>query len=80
VVQPLVIVGWKKDKSTNKTLVLVQWSGLYPEDSSWEDLEELKSEYPDIYLEDKVNFDEERDVMDYDARPNSPIERDDNMD
>jgi hypothetical protein len=73
-VQPLAIVGWKTDDTIAKTSVLVQWSGLLPEDSSWEDLEELKKEYPGLDLEDKVLFDGVGDVMDYDAGPNDPIE------
>ena len=34
-----------------KRLVLVQWLGLQPEDSSWEDWTELQANY---HLEDKV--------------------------
>lgn len=69
VIQPLAIVGWKKDKDTSKTLVLVQWKGLYPEDTSWEDLTELTKEYPLLNLEDKVNFEGEGDVMDHNIGP-----------
>lgn len=64
VIKPLAIVGWKTDEQTSNTLVLVQWEGLYPEDTSWEDLRELKKEYPHLNLEDKVPFDGKGDVMD----------------
>lgn len=33
--------------------VLVQWDGLLPEDTTWEDWEQLQAEY---HLEDKVIF------------------------
>ncbi|MCI29762.1 hypothetical protein A2U01_0050971, partial [Trifolium medium] len=35
--------------------VLVQWKGLLPDDTTWEDWEELRRAYD---LEDKVDFDE----------------------
>lgn len=39
---------------------MVQWKGLFPEDTSWEKWEELKENYN---LEDKVVLDIRGDVM-----------------
>lgn len=36
----------------------MQWSGLYPEDATWEPLKELLAAYPTLYLEDKVFFED----------------------
>jgi hypothetical protein len=63
IVQPLAILGWRHDKDTDKQEVLVQWQGLLPEDTSWEDFKELRAQFPNINLEDKIFVDEGRDVM-----------------
>jgi hypothetical protein len=34
--------------------VLVQWSGKFPEDATWEDLDAMATAYPDLHLEVKV--------------------------
>ncbi|KAH6762936.1 hypothetical protein C2S52_020369 [Perilla frutescens var. hirtella] len=44
-----------------KTHVLIQWQGLPPEDASWELLDTIQDEFPDIHLEDKVLSKEEGD-------------------
>ncbi|RDX99239.1 hypothetical protein CR513_17730, partial [Mucuna pruriens] len=46
-----------------KVQVLVQWQGLYLEDSSWEILSELLADFPSLYLEDKVFVHRGRDDM-----------------
>ena len=52
IILPLAILDRKWDTSTPpKHLVLVQWLGLNPEDSTWEDWTELQATY---HLEDKV--------------------------
>ena len=55
-ISPLTIVStkWDQKSSSPKLLVLVQWEGLSLDDATWEDWEELKS---DFNLEDKVIFD-----------------------
>lgn len=52
---PLAILDSKMDMSTTppRRQVLVQWLGLAPEDTSWEDWETLTLQY---HLEDKVVF------------------------
>lgn len=47
----------QKGKSIKQ--VLVQWSGCQPEDATWEDFAELCTLYPDLHLEDKVEFEGE---------------------
>lgn len=51
-IQQITILDHKWDSSdSTKRLVLVQWLGLQPEDSTWEDWTELQANY---HLEDKV--------------------------
>lgn len=55
VVEPLTILDHKWDSHTPPRLsVLVQWSGLQPKDSTWENWSELQDIY---HLEDKVFLD-----------------------
>ncbi|WVZ01111.1 hypothetical protein V8G54_027180 [Vigna mungo] len=54
-ITPMAIQDSKIDKSTNPPvkLVLVQWKELAPEDTTWEEWNELQLNY---HLEDKVTF------------------------
>lgn len=52
---------WKGGRGVEQ--VLLQWQGADPEDSSWESMEEVRSVYPSINLEDKVGFVGEGDDM-----------------
>ncbi|MCH91620.1 hypothetical protein A2U01_0012548 [Trifolium medium] len=54
-IEPLAILDSKMDSHTSPPtrFVLVQWRGLAPEDTSWENWLELKATY---HLEDKVDF------------------------
>ncbi|MCH93770.1 Ty3/gypsy retrotransposon protein, partial [Trifolium medium] len=56
IITPLTILDSKTDMAagTPQKMVLVQWSGLSPDDTSWENWNELKSSYN---LEDKVGLD-----------------------
>jgi hypothetical protein len=56
-VEPAHILDWQPPK------VLIQWSGLYLEDATWEDIDEMKKLYPSFHLEDKVFVEGEGDVM-----------------
>jgi hypothetical protein len=55
IIEPLVILDTKMDTTTDPPthMVLVQWLGLSPEETSWENWEVLKATY---HLEDKVTF------------------------
>ncbi|KAK2402500.1 hypothetical protein QL285_052014 [Trifolium repens] len=61
VVTPLAILSSKWDSSADPPTrqVLVQWEGLSPEDTSWEDWPTLSKTY---HLEDKVSFPNRGDV------------------
>lgn len=50
-----------EDPNPYKVQVLVQWSGLSPEESTWENKVELLQEFPNIHLKDKVFVMGERD-------------------
>jgi hypothetical protein len=63
IVQPLAIIGWRNNDNPDTQEVLVQWDGLLPEDTSWENLKDLRTTFPNLHLEDKVFVEEERDVM-----------------
>ncbi|WVZ02844.1 hypothetical protein V8G54_023650 [Vigna mungo] len=73
IIEPLAILDTKMDSSTSPPtkLVLVQWKGLAPEDTTWEPWTVLNSDY---HLEDKVPFAAVR------IDSNSPISSDPNTD
>ncbi|WVZ16640.1 hypothetical protein V8G54_009622 [Vigna mungo] len=73
IIEPLAILDTKMDSSTSPPtkLVLVQWKGLAPEDTTWEPWTVLNSDY---HLEDKVPFA----AVGIDS--NSPISSDPNTD
>ena len=54
-VEPLLLLDWKwnTDHTPPSRMVLVQWRGLDPEDTSWEDWDSLRTTYN---LEDEVDF------------------------
>lgn len=63
---PLAILDFqtKLENGTQVQMALVQWHGLSPDDTSWENWDELKTLYN---LEDKVGFDGGSIVM---SKPN----------
>jgi hypothetical protein len=63
VIKPLVVMDWKKNEETKEWQVLIQWEGMFPEDSTWENYQDIITTYPTFHLEDKVNFEEPGDVM-----------------
>ena len=66
IITPLAILDtkWENINSGKHLLVLVQWSRLLPEDTSWESWENLQKDYN---LEDKVVLEAHRDVMNEDT-------------
>ncbi|GAU15122.1 hypothetical protein TSUD_08600 [Trifolium subterraneum] len=62
-IRPLAVLDWKLCEKEGVIKVLIQWEGLFPEDGSWEDYEDIKATYPELNLEDKVCFEENRNVM-----------------
>jgi hypothetical protein len=61
-VRPLDVLDWKENNGASKQ-VMIQWEGLFPEDATWEDFEDISKTYPEFNLEDKVCLDDPRDVM-----------------
>lgn len=53
IITPLAILSTRRNSNFfySKLKVLVQWEGLSPDDTSWEDWDQLRSSY---HLEDKV--------------------------
>jgi hypothetical protein len=74
-IQPLAILGWRNKEGTADQQVLVQWNGMLPEDTSWENLADLRTTFPNLNLEDKVFVDGGRDVMD--TTMQEPLEEED---
>lgn len=62
IIVPLTILDtkWQSSGDDRQLLVLVQWEGLLPKDTSWESWEALKAEYN---LEDKVILEGPGNVM-----------------
>jgi hypothetical protein len=46
---PIAILDRKMMKKDNRAVTagLIQWSNLFPEDATWEDLEELLKQFPE---------------------------------
>ena len=42
--------------------MLVSWKGLPPHEATWENCADLKVQFPELYLEDKVDLEEESDA------------------
>jgi hypothetical protein len=57
------VLDWKYDAAATEWQVLIQWEGLFPEDSTWESYQEILTTYPDFHLEDKVTLDPPGNVM-----------------
>ncbi|XP_077215503.1 uncharacterized protein LOC143850075 [Tasmannia lanceolata] len=57
-ISPLGILSTRTILRDNKAVqqVPVQWTGLLPEDTSWEDIKSLQTDFPHLHLEDKVDF------------------------
>jgi len=61
--QPLAVLDWRTSAESDVVEALIQWKGLYPEDTTWENLETLQRDYPTLHLEDKVFVEGKGDVM-----------------
>lgn len=62
-IQSLVILDIKHMDNPSQTKALVQQTGLYPEDATWETLQDVLAAHPKVYLEDKVFLEDVGDVM-----------------
>lgn len=75
VITPLAILNTRWNRSTvePRLMVLMQWTGLHPDDTSWEEWANVKGTY---HLGDKVLFDglkddRQRTMVQQDTRVNS---------
>ncbi|PNY17392.1 Ty3/gypsy retrotransposon protein [Trifolium pratense] len=62
-ITPIAILDWRTNEENGQQEALVQWEGLFPEDATWENYQDLKNSYPTFDHEDMVSLDEQRDVM-----------------
>lgn len=55
IVIPIAVLGTRITLRDNQHVsqVLIQWSGLSPEDTSWQDCSHIRSQFPKFILEDK---------------------------
>ncbi|TYK03716.1 putative retroelement pol polyprotein [Cucumis melo var. makuwa] len=60
--QPDEVYRYKKNPNTNDWEVLISWKGLPPHESTWEDCNDFKHQFPDFHLEKKVDLEEESSV------------------
>jgi hypothetical protein len=63
ILKPLAVLDWKKGTTEDQNQVLIQWEGLYPEDATWECCADMRTNYPNFDLVDKVSFEGYEDVM-----------------
>jgi len=61
--QSLVVLDWRTSIDYDAIKGLVQWQGLYLEDTTWENLDTLLKDYPTLHLEDNVFTEEEGNIM-----------------
>lgn len=62
-VTPTPIEVLRARKARGLWQVLVRWEGLSAADTSWEDVQHFKEQYPSFQLEDKLFLHDEGDVM-----------------
>ncbi|TYK23172.1 Ty3/gypsy retrotransposon protein [Cucumis melo var. makuwa] len=56
------VYAYRKNQATKEWEVLVSWKGLPPYEATWEDCADLKVQFPEFHLKDKVDLEEESDV------------------
>jgi hypothetical protein len=72
-IHPLSVLDWKWDDTTKEWQVLIQWEGLFPEDSTWESYQDIQLTYPTFHLEDKVNLEEQGDDVNEEGPANTTV-------
>ncbi|TYK28129.1 Transposon Ty3-G Gag-Pol polyprotein [Cucumis melo var. makuwa] len=56
------VYAYRKNQATKEWEVLVSWKGLPPHEATWENCADLKVQFPEFHLEDKVDLEEESDA------------------
>ncbi|KAL4035233.1 hypothetical protein IC575_003914 [Cucumis melo] len=62
ITQPEEIYAYRRNQTTKEWEALVQWKGLPPHEATWENYADLKVQFPEFHLEDKVDLEEESDA------------------
>ncbi|KAA0057268.1 Ty3/gypsy retrotransposon protein [Cucumis melo var. makuwa] len=62
ITQPEEVYAYRKNQATKEWEVLVSWKGLPPHEATWENCADLKVQFPEFHLEDKVDLEEESDA------------------
>ncbi|KAA0063300.1 Ty3/gypsy retrotransposon protein [Cucumis melo var. makuwa] len=62
ITQPEEIYAYRKNQATKEWEALVHWKGLPPHEATWENYADLKVQFPEFHLEDKVDLEEESDA------------------
>ena len=66
ITQPEEVYSYRKNSATKEWEALISWKGLSPHEATWENCSNMKYQFPEFHLEDKVDLEEESD-----ARPQS---------
>jgi hypothetical protein len=72
-IQPLSVLDWNWDKPTQEWQVLIQWEGLFLEDSTWESYQDIQLTYHTFHLEDNVNLEEQGDDVNEESPANTIV-------
>ncbi|XP_050942184.1 transposon Tf2-1 polyprotein isoform X1 [Cucumis melo] len=62
ITQPEEVYGYRKNPSTREWEALISWKGLPPHEATWESCTDMKYQFPEFHLEDKVDLEEESDA------------------
>jgi hypothetical protein len=72
-IQPLAVLDWKQDAWTDQIEVFIQWEGLFPEDATWENFQDIKTTYPTFDLDGTRNVTDQVEDEAADMDQNEPI-------
>ncbi|TYK02490.1 soluble inorganic pyrophosphatase 1 [Cucumis melo var. makuwa] len=62
ITQPEEVYSYRKNPATREWEVLISWKGLPPHEATWESCTDMKYQFPEFHLEDKVDLEEESDA------------------
>ncbi|KAA0061682.1 soluble inorganic pyrophosphatase 1 [Cucumis melo var. makuwa] len=62
ITQPEEVYSYRKNSATKEWEALISWKGLSPHEATWENCSNMKYQFPEFHLEDKVDLEEESDA------------------
>ncbi|KAA0045216.1 Ty3/gypsy retrotransposon protein [Cucumis melo var. makuwa] len=62
ITRPEGVYSYRKNPATKEWEALISWKGLPPHEATWESCTDMKYQFPDFHLEDKVDLEEESDA------------------